>query len=161
MHITCNHGDHLYIKDKIIVLWFTLCRVEPALDIVQKTSGDRQIPVPLRPSPAVRVVVVLLSLLPRRTVTARAPAASYATASTTATVGTCASRLLPVMMVLVVVVTVVVMMVVLVLLRLLPVVPTFPAVVLMCYYAVHDDTTDVVVRRGQIIRSSNTLCVHT
>lgn len=101
-------------------------------------------------------MVVLLSLLPRRTVTARAPAGSYAATSTT--VGTSATRLLPVMMVLVVVMTVVVMMVVLVLLRLLPVVPPFPAVVLMRYHAIHDQTTDVV---GQIIRLSNKPCVHT
>jgi len=148
---------------------FTLYRVEPALDVVQETSGYRQIPVPLRPFPAILVMVVLLSLLPRRTVTARATTSSHATASTATAVGSCATRLLTMMMVLVVVVAVMVMMVVvvllrrrpvLVLLRLLPVVPPFSAVILMRYHAVHDGTADVVVvRRDKIIRSSHTACV--
>lgn len=143
----------------------TLCRVESALEIVEETSGDGQVPVPLRPSSSVRVMVVLLSLLPRRTVAITASTNSYAAAATAASIGTCASSLLAVMMVLGLVVTVMMMVMVVMLLRsrpvlvllcLLPVVPPFPTVVLMRYHAVHDDcTADVVVRSGRVIRSSH------
>lgn len=159
----------IYITGKTIVFRFTLCWVEPALDIVEETSGYRQIPMSLRPFPAVRMMVVLLSLLSRWTVTTWTATSSYATPSTAAAIGACSTRLLTVMMVLIVMVTVVVMMVVvllrrrpvLVLLRLLPVVPPFPAVILMRYHAVHDGTADVVVvvRRDQFIRSLYTTCV--
>lgn len=160
---------YLYYNRKTIVFRFTLCWVEPALDIVKETSGYRQIPVPLRPFPAVRMMVVLLSLLSWWTVTTWAATSSYATASTAAAIGACSTRLLTVMMVLIVMMVVVVVMVmvllwrrpVLVLLRLLPVIPPFPAVILMRYHAVHDGTADIVivVRRDQFIRSLHTTCV--
>lgn len=159
----------IYITGKTVVFRFTLCWVEPALDIVKETSGYRQIPVPLRSFPAVRVMVVLLSLLSRWTVTTRSATSSYATPSTAAAIGACSTGLLTVMMVLIVMVAMVVVMVVvllrrrpvLMLLRLLSIIPPFPAIILMRYHAVHDGTADVdlVVRRDQFIRSLHTTCM--
>lgn len=96
-------------------------RIEPALEVVEETSGDGQVPVPLRPSPAVRVVVLRLSLLPRRT----APAAVAPVGAATPA----ASVLLAVVMV--------VMVFVLVLWPRRPVFPALATVVLMRHHAVH------------------------
>lgn len=131
----------------------TLGRVESALEVVKETSGDGQVPVSLRPSAAVRVMV-LLGLLSRGSAGPSTASANATTVRYTAADAAAAAARVTVLVLVMMVMVVMVLLrrlPVLVLLRLLPVVPALAAVVLVRYHAVHDGSAAAV---SWIIRSS-------